>query len=105
MPSTSMRRPGQNRAMRSVTRPPASPGPAVPATWVAIWRLLHSTDLITLASILISIFLGKDLPRSAWQAPRPGPGPSADRLGEQPGRRYQLGLTRKRETEEERRRR
>src|SRR6266851_2788383 len=31
--------------------------------------------------------------------------PSTDRLGEQPGRRSQLGLTRKRETEEERRRR
>ena len=47
MPTTSMRRPGRNRASRSVTRRSGSSGPAAAAVWVAIWRLLYLTDLIS----------------------------------------------------------
>src|SRR5450631_3736554 len=65
MPATSMRRPGKNRASRSVTRRSGSSGPAAAATWVAIWRLLHLTDLISRINPTDIRFSGKTPRRAA----------------------------------------
>src|SRR6266568_2483269 len=66
MPSTSMRRPGKDRASRSVTCRSGSCGPAAAAVRVAIWRLLYLTDLISDINRTDIRFPGKT-PRRTWR--------------------------------------
>src|ERR1035438_3170435 len=66
MPAASMRRPGKHRASRSVTRRSHASGPAAAATRVAIWRLLHLTDLISRINPTDICFSGKT-PRWTWR--------------------------------------